>query len=457
MSDRFIPPKPRTRPDGVGRIAHMRRFREDLFASQPERLYRAWMAEFRLPFFRSFFVNQTDIVEDVLKKRPDLFPKSPIIGGALYSLLGQSVFVTNGEMWKRQRRIIDPSFEGGQIHKSFPAMMAAGQDAVANLMPLADGRPLEIEAPCSRLAADIIFRTLFSIPITDDIAARTYSAFQAYQRTQPLMNLGSFVRAPRLIKWTQRRETKRYGAELRALLTELTEHRAAEIEKGTAPDDLATRIMTSVDPETGQGFDTEEMVDQVAIFFLAGHETSASALAWTLYLIANTSDIQDRLHREINALPDISQVNFRDLSKLPFMRDVFREALRLYPPVPMMVREATQKEQFRNRTVPKGSQIVVSPFHIQRHERIWEDADVFDPDRWSREETKSTSRHAYLPFSAGPRVCTGAGFAMVEGVAMLLCILSTFKIAPVAGKIPQPVAHLTLRSEDGIYLSLTPR
>lgn len=457
MSDPLIPPKPATRPDGIGRLAHLRRFRHDLFSSQPDRLYNAWMAEFRLPFFRSFFVNQPELVDEVLKVRPEDFPKSRIVGGALRSLLGRSVFVTNGDIWRRQRRIIDPSFEGGRLRDTFPAMLAAGQSAVDTLRPEADGRRIEIEAHASHLAADIIFRTLFSIPITDEIARRTYSAFRAYQRTQPLMTIGSFFRSPWAIRLTQRRDTRAHGHELRALLSELTQKRATEIREGVAPNDLATKIMTTEDPLTGDHLSTDEMVDQVAIFFLAGHETSASALSWSLYLIGRSPDIQERIFNEINVLKDIPHIKFGDLSKLPFTRDVFREVLRLYPPVPMMIREATQMEEFRNRRVPVGSQVVLSPFHIQRHRRIWKNPDAFDPDRWARGDEKDAIRSAYLPFSAGPRVCTGAGFAMVEGVAMLLCLLRAFKVASFEDHIPQPVAHLTLRSKDGIYVSLTPR
>lgn len=457
MSDRFTPPKPRTRPEGISKSDHIRRFRRDLFASQPERLYHAWMAEFRLPFFRSYFINQPSLVDRVLVQHPDRFPKSRIIGGALHALLGNSVFVTNGPTWKRQRRIIDPSFEGGRVHRSFDAMMAAGCAAVDELILQKGEQPIEIEQKASRLAADIIFRTLFSIPITDDIATRTYHAFRAYQRTQPLMTLGSFLRLPWLIRMTQHADTKRHGAELRALLTKLTEERATAIKAGTAPDDLATRIMTTEDPLGGGTLSTDEMVDQVAIFFLAGHETSASALSWALYLIACDSEVQKRVYNEINKLPSIPHLKFRDLSKLPFTRDVFRETLRLYPPVPMMVRETKERDRFRKRPVRRGAQIVISPFHIQRHDRIWKDPDVFDPGRWQDPTQKEALRTAYLPFSKGPRVCSGASFAMVEGVAMLFCILKTFEVLPVEGQIPQPVAHLTLRSEDGIYLRFRPR
>ena len=221
-----------------------------------------------------------------------------------------------------------------------------------------------------------------------------------------------------------------------------------------APDDLATKIMTAKDPETGQGFDTQEMVDQVAIFFLAGHETSASALAWTLYLMALFPDWQEKVAQEADALEDES---FSAISKLRISRDVFREALRLYPPVPMMVREATCPERFRDRDIAKGAQLVLSPWHQHRHERLWDNPDGFDPTRWATENGKKCQREAYMPFSAGPRVCTGAGFAMVEGVLLLSSILRQFRVEPVVGKEPVPVAHLTVRSKNGIWLRLRAR
>ena len=453
MSQDFIPPKPEARADKVSIFTHIRLFRKDIFASQPAKLYRAWMAEFRLPFFKSYFINDPDLVEHVLKKDPDNFPKSEIIKGALYSLLGDSVFVTNGETWKRQRRIIDPAFEGGRLRDVFPSMLSAGQAAVARLNALADGRTVEIEEQASQMAADIIFRTLFSIPITDDVAKQVFDKFREYQRTQPLLNIASFLKTPNWIPRLQSRRTRQASADIRALLTKLTQDRYALIKAGNAPDDLSTKIMTTKDPVTGKTFTPDEMVDQVAIFFLAGHETSASALAWTLYLLAVDSDVQDRVAKEVAA---IDELTFGNLSELRFTRDVFREALRLYPPVPMMIRETLQPEVFRKRQIKVGSQIVLSPWHIQRHERLWDRPDVFDPDRWKTKETKLCARKAYMPFSAGQRVCTGAGFAMIEGVLMLAMILRAFKLEP-TGDVPIPVAHLTVRSKDGIYLKLTKR
>ncbi len=410
-----MPPKPPSRPEKVSLWRYLKLFRQDILSAQPAKLYRAWMAEFRTPFFRSYLVNDPQLIRRVLNERPDDFPKSDRIGAGLRPLLGESVFLTNGETWKRQRRIIDPAFEGGRLRETFPAMWAAGEAAVARMHGLADGQPHDIEPETSHAAADVIFRTLFSIPIEDAVATRVFDAFRSYQRTQPILNLAAFIPGPRWMPRFFKSETKHTAKAIRALITGLPRDRLDAIKAGQAPDDLATKIMTTADPQTGETFTVEEMVDQVAIFFLAGHETSASALAWTLYLLALYPEWQEAVAAEAETLtPDFSSI-----SKLRKTRDVFREALRLYPPVPMMVRETTCPENFRDRDAPIGAQVVLSPWHLHRHERIWDNPDGFDPDRWATQAGKTCARDAYMPFSSGPRVCTGAGFAMIEGVLLL--------------------------------------
>ncbi len=452
-----LPPKPPARPARVSLRRYIKLFRADILSAQPARLYRAWMAEFRTPFFTSYLCNDPELVKTVLKDRPDDFPKSDRVREGLAPLLGNSVFVTNGETWKRQRRIIDPAFEGGRLRDTFPAMWAAGQSAVARLAARADGQPVEIEAETSHAAADVIFRTLFSIPIENEVAAGVFREFKAHQRAQPVLNLWALIPLPKWLPRLHRGEIKRTAREIRALITRLTAERMAEIEAGTAPDDLATKIMTTADPVTGATFDTAEMVDQVAIFFLAGHETSASALAWALYLAAMFPDWQERVAEEALREIDPERAEFAVVKRLANARDVFRETLRLYPPVPMMVREAACPERFRGRDVARGAQIVLSPWHQHRHERLWERPDEFDPGRFATENGKAGLRNAYMPFSAGPRVCTGAGFAMVEGPLLLAMILRAYRVELVEGRPAMPVAHLTVRGKDGIWLRIWPR
>ena len=440
------PPKPVPRPARVSLWRYWRLFRKDILSAQPERLYRAWMAEFKTPFFRSFMVNQPDLVKFVLDKSDGPFPKSRRVTAGLRPLLGNSVFVSNGETWAHQRRIIDPAFDRGRLSESLPAMHAAANAAVSR-MP---GGRVNVEAVASHATADVIFRTLFSLPIDDDLAAETYEAFRAFQRAQPVATLSAL--SPRL-PVVHRRRTRRAAKRLRSLISKLVLRRARDIETGTAPDDLATRLMTTPDPQTGRTFTPAEMEDQVAIFFLAGHETSASLLGWALWCLAAAPDWGARVADEARRYEALGEG--APLSALKDTRSVLRETLRLYPPVPMMVREASEAQTFRDRNVPRGSQIVVSPWHLHRHERLWKEPDCFDPARWEAGAGAPARKDAYIPFSAGPRVCPGAGFAMAEAAILLSALMARFSFETMED--PVPVAHLTVRARDGIWLNVNPR
>lgn len=445
-----LPPKPPSRPDRVPLWRYARLFRADILSAQPARLYRAWMAEFRTPFFRSYLCNDPELVEQVLYRRPQDFLKSSRVREGLAILIGQSIFLTDGAVWERQRRIIDPAFEGGRLRQNFPAIWAAGEAAIARIVP---DRVLEVEEFMHHVAADVIFRTLFSIPIDDVIASRVYQAFRTFQRSQPLLNFAALIPLPAWFPRLYRPATRRSAATIRGLIRQLTESRAGALADGTAPDDLVSKIMRSTDPETGEQFSPEELVDQVTVFFLAGHETGAAGLAWALYLLASHPEVQDRVAAEVAGItPD-----FAIISRLRLTRDVFREALRLYPPVPMFVRETARAEVMRQRQIRPGAQIILSPWHLHRHEALWDRPDVFDPDRWQTEACRQSARDGYLPFSAGPRVCPGAGFAMLEGTLLLAQLVQAFRFDVVEGEVPVPISHMTIRAKHGIKLRVTRR
>lgn len=453
----LIPPMPKARQGKVGLWSYVRLFRRDILSAQPVHLYRAWMAEFRTTFFRSYLVNDPLLVDRILAAPATEFPKSERIRLGLKPLLGESVFISNGETWARQRRIIDPSFEGGRLKFIFPAMWDAARAAVQRLAARADGRPVEIEAETSHVAMDVIFRTLFSVPVEHQTAAAAFAAFRAHQEAQPVANIAALLPWPKWMPRLHGKAARDTAATIRRLIGQLVADRAKAIAAGKAPDDLATRIMTTSDPVTGTGFTVEEMTDQVAIFFLAGHETSAAALGWALYLLAMNPDWQDRVAAEAMAEIDPEKLYFSALSRLKTTRAVFREAMRLYPPVPMYVRDAACPQVFRGRKVPAGAQVILSPWHLHRHERLWDNPHGFDPARWETPNGRDCLRSAYIPFSAGPRVCPGSAFAMAEGTLILAHLVRAYRFDRIEGKDPVPVAHLTVRAKDGIHLALTPR
>ena len=440
------------RPQGAdGRstlLRLIRGFRRDLLTALPERLYRAWMAEFRSPLIHSFFCNDPALVRLILQERPADFPKSNRMREGLAPLLGNGVFISNGEDWARQRRIIDPAFEGGRVRHAYPAILDAARAASARL-PKGE---VDVEPQAAHAAADVIFRSLFSLPVEHATASEVFTAFREHQEAQPLVNLAGLVPLPRWLPRPHSRRTRETAGRIRKLIAQLVDRRAEAIAAGTAPDDLATKIMTTRDPETGACFTRAEMIDQVAVLFLAGHETSASVLAWALWLLAAHPEWQERVAGEGALLTG----DFACVADLRASRAVFREALRLYPAVAMFAREATQPETFRGRAVPKGAQLTLSPWHLHRHQRLWDRPDEFDPGRWDTPEGKASARAAYLPFSAGPRACPGAALAMVEGAVMLAAIAGAHRME-ITEREPRPVARLTIRAADGIWLRLTPR
>jgi cytochrome P450 len=319
-------------------------------------------------------------------------------------------------------------------------MQAAADAFLAELSP----GMIDVEPLASKLAADVIFRTLFSVPIEDKTASKVFDSFRTYQRQQPVANLAAMVPALRWLPFWQKRRVKRSALEIRRLITHLTHMRQEQIAAGRAPQNLATRLSLS------------EMVDQVMILFLAGHETSAAALNWALYLLERYPQYQDQVAQEAAHLTGLE--GFAAMRNLPFTRDVFRETLRLYPPVPMMVREVKQTgEVFWGRRVPKNSLIIISPWYVQRHNRIWERPDDFDPMRWQEMPIADCQRQAFLPFSSGPRICPGAGFAIIEGPYLLARIVQNYRLSYRDLPVPQPLAHLTLRARSGIYLRFDPR
>ncbi|MEZ5752086.1 MAG: cytochrome P450 [Paracoccaceae bacterium] len=456
-----IPPKPASRTGRFAFWRYVRNFRRDILSANPDRLYDAKMAEMKLPFLHSFLVNDPALWRRVLDEDAAHFPKAERLAAGLEPLLGQGVFISNGALWQSQRRIIDPAFEGGRLRDVFPAMVEAGEAMTRRLRGLADGTPVEIEAQTSHATADVIFRAMFSVPIEDRAAAAVFQAFKTYQRTQPLLSLGAMLRLPRWLRHllpsglprSKGRESRKAAGTIRALIAQLVTARQAEIAAGTAPDDLATKIMTQRDPQTGATLDAQSTVDQVAVFFLAGHETSASALAWALYCVAIDPPTQEALRAESRDVLHPA-MTLGDVGRLRLARDVFREALRLYPPVPMMVRDAARADLFRGRTVPKGAQVVISPWHLGRHRATWTEPDAFCPHRWQTDAGKTASRAGFIPFSAGARACPGAGFAMIEGPLLLAMILRDFRVTPLADRVPVPVAQLTVRGRDGIWLAL---
>lgn len=457
MTD-LIPPKPAGNPKKLGPIARFIKSFHSSTAPLYANSYSMKLGEVRLPRRTMYFVNQPDLVQNILLGDVDRYPKSDLMATMLELLLGESIFVSNGDLWKQQRRMMDPAFEGTRIKAIFPLMLAAADAMAERFDAGAVGENTEADLEMTHVTADVIFRTIYSRAFTREEAKIIFENFERFQHLAWQHGVWTLAGVPQWLSLGRLRARKSAGT-IRELLHAPVRERLAAIDRGDdVPDrDMLASFINAVDPETGKRFNERELVDQIGIMFLAGHETSASALAWALYLIAQCPDVQARLQAEADAVFADGPLEFSKMRMLPFTRDVFRETLRLYPPVAFIPRDATEEQEMRGKQILPGAILFVSPLLEHRHTEHWDDPDRFDPDRFSRAETKASEQKAYFPFSKGPRVCLGAAFALQEAVIILATIMRDWTVSPVEGHVPKPIARLTLRSENGIKLNLERR
>ena len=464
----FCPAYPRPRP---GRLASWLMFfkaRKSWMHSLFERSYRMKMGEVHLFGQHVYMVNEPRWVRHVMVDAVGQYPKHRLLGEALKPLLGESIFTTNGAQWARQRKMMNPAFEQARVAVAYPLMLDAAQAMVQRLDALADGAQPDVEIEMTHVTADIIFRTILSTPMEGDDARRIFANFAEFQELAPRLSMpviyGLNWLLPVLVPFWQVRRSRRAAAEIRGLLGRIIRprfdaHRARQAagEPPEAPRDILGSLLDARDEATGEPMPFEEALDEVAMLFLAGHETSASALTWALHLLANAPDVQHKLQAEVDAVLGKRIPTASDLRDLHYTRQVFRETLRLFPPVGFFAREAAQADTMRDKAIPPGASVVISPWLIQRHRELWSHPDAFDPDRFTTPAGRESLKTAYLPFGAGQRVCIGATFALQEATLLLAMLAQRYRFEPVPGHVPEPVGRITVRSENGVQLRVFKR
>jgi cytochrome P450 len=421
-----------------------------------ERSYRMQMGEVHLPGLDLYMVNEPTLVRQVLTNAGDNFPKSALLGEALQPLLGESIFTTNGAQWQRQRGMMDPAFAQARLNVAFPVMREATDAMLMRLAALPDGAEHDLEVEMTHVTADIIFRTIFSEPMAGPDAHRVFDAFSRFQAQVPRLMLPSLF-GKRWLRWPwDAWRSRRAAREIRGLLEKLVRPRYEAHHAGcpATRQDILASFLDARDPDSGEPFSFEALVDQVAMLFLAGHETSASALTWATHLLAQAPDVQARVHTEVTAQLGTRAPELGDMKALPLTRNVFRETLRLFPPVGFMARQTSRGCPMRKKQVPAGATVVVAPWLIHRHRDLWPEPDAFNPDRYDGDASREALKQAYLPFGMGPRVCMGAAFALQEATLILAQLVRRYRLEAVPGHVPQPVGRLTIRSANGVRLRL---
>ncbi|WP_420960257.1 cytochrome P450 [Brucella sp. IR073] len=451
----FIPPAPTPREKPVGRLELIRViYRNPLELWGKPSYNEPWVAVDWLGT-HTIIANDPGLIRHVLVDNAKNYRMAAVRQRILRPILRDGLLTAEGEVWKRSRKAMAPVFTPRHIH-GFAEAMRERSEAFAERYAT-PGLVTDVARDMTLLTYDILAATLFSGEIAGEpgqFAKEIDNLFETMGRVDPLDLLGAPAWLPRFTQLRGRRSL----AFFRKIVTDTVAMRKARMAKGeNVPNDFLTLLLKTEGPE---GLSRAEIEDNIITFIGAGHETTARALGWTLYLLAEAPGERKIVEAEIDAFfagggYELPPQDW--LAKLPFTRAAFEEAMRLYPPAPSINREAVEDDQYRDLKIPKGSTVLAMPWTIHRHRLYWENPEAFIPARFYPENRDKIDRFQYLPFGAGPRVCIGASFALQEGVIALAVLLSRYRFDTVGQTRPWPVQKLTTQPEGGLPMKVTPR
>lgn len=399
---------------------------------------------------RWHMIMDPDTIREMMLERLDQYPKSLVTKNLLRPAIGESLFIAEGAHWRWQRRTAAPVFTHRNMMNLAPIMTDAAARC-ADRVAHSDGRAVNMLDEMVATTFDVIGDVTFSGDGTFDRAG-VHAAIEDYIADAGKISLLDILGAPdwvprpgRLISGKAMRETK-------AMADLAIEQRAARAPSEVP--DLLDLLLAGSDPETDRKMTTAELRDNLLTFIVAGHETTALSLAWSLYLVAFDPEVQSRARAEAHGVLQGRAATGEDIAALPFIRSIIDEALRLYPPAGMVSRTAMADDTLCGTKIRKGDTCIIPIYALHRSHLLWEDPDAFRPDRFANR--KDIQRYAYLPFGDGPRICIGASFALQEAVIILATLLERFRFEPVPGHQPTPVMILTLRPEGGVWLTASP-
>ena len=395
-------------------------------------------------------INDADEVRKILTDPTDIYPKNDLMVGALAPLVGDSIFVTSGDPWRKQRAMVAPAFNHMKLSLAFDAMQAA----VDNYETVIDGHiqqdeSFSLDLAMSHLTADIICRTVFSTPLESNIAREVFDAFSFFEKSVAHVEIRRLIMEPAWSDIPQHESVLDACERIRTHLGTLVDK---HLQEDADFDDIATAIINARDKTTGEGFNRKELIDQLGVFFLAGHETTASALTWGFYVLATRPDIVAQLRQEVEQVTQGEPLGFQHIRNLHFATSIFKESMRLYPPITFIPRVAAENTKIGKRKIKKGAMIMIAPWVIHRHHDYWENPDSFDATRFMPHREKEIKPNTYMPFGLGPRVCVGANFATIEATLILARLAMRYDFTLEPNQKVIPVARLTTRPKEQVQL-----
>lgn len=452
--EEFVPchPEPLTRDPNLLQI--VLGARHSLIGGWTAKHYRSGLDSFRIARRQIVFVNTPEHIRYVFVTRHANFErKSPQMRRALEALLGDGLFISDGETWKRRRPLVADIVHKRRLPEFGETMEEAALAVAEEWARLPEGAEVELTEEMGRLTAAIISRAVFGKNIAREAAQQVIDGFSAYQRAADSFNLGYFLGAdegwPALGGKSRRR---RAIAMVHGVVENvINAHLAGEGDAGSMVDLLIRRNQKSADAP----LDVAALRNEAATIFMAGHETTATTLTWAWYLLANAPWVTSRIHEEIAATCGRRAPGLRDLPQLRWCRAVVQETLRLYPPVPLLPRQAREADRIGPIDVEKSALVMIAPWLLHRAADLWDRPNHFLPERFV--EGGRIDPFAFIPFAVGPRICPGMNFGQDEAALCLAILAQRFDVVPREGYRVEPVCRLTLRPNGGLPARVVPR
>ncbi len=409
-------------------------------------------------------VMDPTLAKQILLTDADCFKKSYLQDRLLKSAVGDGLLTTEGAVWRQQRRAASPAFRLEALKNLVPSMQEAANDAVLRvqneLAHSTSAKPVDIHEQMVKTTYDIIEATLLSgdsedpdyppSAIADDIAE--------YLETVGKFNLMDLLDAPDWIPRSFGNPRIVNGQKAIKRLRSFAARQIADRKKKSEPgDDLLGLMISASDPQTGKGLTDLQLLDNLITFIGAGHETTALALTWSLSILSQQPDLQEKLLIEVKTTCGDAPISAAKLDELKLHEQVILEAMRLYPPVSAIPRSVIEPVKIGNVALEPGDHVTIAVYPLHRHNFLWDDPDTFDPDRFSEEKNKSRDRYLYLPFGAGPRICIGMKFALMEAVTILGELVRKYKFSPDPDHEIIPTLNVTLRPKNGMPLYVETR
>lgn len=442
-------------PRGLPLIGSILEFRGNAFRTMLD-WHRRYgdVVGYRLGPWLFHMLSHPALAEQVLIERQDRFIKMYEVDKptGISLVLGQGLVTSRGELWRRQRRLMQPMFHRSRVAGFGGEIAAAGRSVIERWQGLAPGETVDVAHEMMRATLEVITRTMFSTSVLDRLgelspALMTVLRYSADCMRNPLM-------PPLWLPTPGNRAFRHAMAYLDALIYGLIRERR---DSGLRHDDLLDKLIYKEDPETGLTMDERQIRDETLTIFIAGHETTAVALTWAWILLAQHPGARERLQAELDQILQGREPTMDDLPRLPYTRAVFEEGLRLYPPALGVIRKTTEETELFGCRVPANTLVFVNIGNIHRHGGFWDEPDAFRPERFLDGQPAPAHRLAYMPFGAGPRVCLGNRFAMAEGVLMLAAIAQHFRLDLPPGQGVEPEITITLRPKPGLRTAVSRR